>query len=552
MMTNLTGKPPRIAKRIFFCLSVYQKNHSIAGDVEEVFFQIFRNKGYLTAAVWYWYQCITAIVKYATFTSNRSTAMLKNYLKTAFRKMWRNRGSTFLNIAGLTLGLSCFIMIFLWVNNEISFDGFHDNIEDIHAITTTIEGMKTYDCPWALGPYLKANFPEVLHMTRLREREMSVKAGEKTVYREIVMVDDDFFRMFTFPVIIGDPDRVQESRNSAVLTAETAEYLFGDDDPIGKTVRMNNSFELIVTGITENPSANSSITFDIVMPLNILGDRRLSTWGYGIETFVLLDKNSDRKVFSGKIREIVNRENPVPDNLNVVDIFSYKKFHLYGLNEMGPVKYIYLFSAIAILILLIASINFMNMTIARSGSRVKEIGMRKVAGASRSDIIRQFIGEPVILAFAGFGLSLIIVIILLPEFNMISGRNISSSVLKNPIMLILLTGVTLLTGILSGSYPALYISRFNPVDIVKSIPGKGYKGIIIRRILIIIQFSASIALIIAAAVIFHQMRFIKTVDIGLEKDNIVVMRINNGMRGSLESIKSELRGLSNTVSITFN
>ncbi|MCP4723493.1 MAG: FtsX-like permease family protein [bacterium] len=471
--------------------------------------------------------------------------MIKNYFKTSLRNMWRNKGFTFLNASGLTIGLTCFIMIFLWVDDEISFDGFHGNIDNLYSVTTSIEGMWTYDCPWALGPVLKQNFPEVIGITRIRNTEQVVKAGDKVVYRDVKMVDDGFFEVFSFPLLSGDPKTVFESRNSTVLSSETAVFLFGDEDPVGKTVMINNSLELVVTGVSDDPPANSSIDYDMVIPLKTLGENRLRSWGYGIDTYVLLSENSSAEEFRTKIADVVSENNPMQEREVPVSIIPFSRIHLYALNEMGPIKYIYIFSAIAVLILLIACINFMNMTTAKAGSRAKEIGMRKVAGAVRSDIITQFLGEPVILSFAGLGAAIIIVNLLMPQFNSISGKNISAGLTENLFILPFLGAAALITGLISGSYPALFISKFKPVDIMKSLSRSGSKGFIVRRFLIVFQFSASIFLMISAVVIYNQMAYIKTVDIGIDKDNIAVIQINNDIRQNLVSVKNELKQLRN-------
>ncbi|MFC1564732.1 ABC transporter permease, partial [candidate division KSB1 bacterium] len=541
---------PRLARWLFHRMTSYQNDHSISGDVEEVYYQVREERGVISAYIWYWHQCLISLGKYLIAKIKGRSAMFENYLKTAFRNMWRNKGFTLLNAAGLSTGLACLVFIYLWISSELSYDGFHENSDNLYSVITSIEGKWTYDCPWALGQNIMDNYPEVTGFTRVRNIQPVIKAGEKVVYRDAIMVDDDFFNMFTFPLVSGDPVAVFESRSSAVLTTETAEYLFGNIDPVGKTILLNNSLELTVTGIVEDPPSYSTIAYDIVIPLKILGDDRLRSWGYGIDTYVMLAENSTAGEFSEKISQIVNRQNFMQNRDVPVNIHPYGMKHLHALNEMGQIKYIYMFSAIAVLIMLIACVNFMNMTTARSGARVREIGMRKVSGAVRSDIILQFLGEPVILAFAGLGIALFAVKLLLPEFNSLTGKNISFDITDNYLNLLFLAGIAFITGIISGSYPAFLISKFRPVDIMKNMSRTGSGGILLRRLLIVLQFAASVILIVSALVIYNQMVFIRELDIGLDRDNIMVMRINSDLRQSLNPVKEELKQLNNVINVT--
>jgi len=486
--------------------------------------------------------------------------MLKNYLKIALRNIRRHKGYSFINIAGLAIGMACCILILLWVQDELSYDRFHENAGDIYRVLQDIK-FADHDTTWAinqgpLGPSLKTDFPEIINATRITWRRLRLTYNDKRFDEVLGMADDSIFEMFTFPLVKGDPATALSDPHSIVVTEEMAEKYFGDEDPLGKTIKADNKWDFQVTGILSNVPHNSHLQFDFLIPfifgreLNYTVDR----WGNSqFRTYVQLQKGAPVQEVIQKISGYLF-EKPTIEKDARLNLQPLARIHLYSNYEFdsahGDITYVTIFSIIAFFILLIACINFMNLATARSGNRAKEVGMRKVAGAHKTDIVRQFYSESILLAFIALFVALTIVGLLLPTFNNLAAKELSMNVSGNLLALLGLLGITLLTGVISGSYPALFLSTFQPVKILKGSLRSGSKGSVFRKILVVFQFALTILLIICTIVIYNQINYMRNVKLGYDKEHMIYKGMRGDMRAKFDSVKNELLQNPNILGVT--
>jgi len=487
--------------------------------------------------------------------------MLKNYAKVTLRNILKHRGYSFINITGLSIGMACCIFIMLWVFHELSYDRFHENADtlyrveedqhysgDIYHVTVT---------PFPIAPAFKEEIPEVIDATRLVWfGTVLLKYKEKAFFENnIRAVDPSFFQMFTFPLIKGDINTVLDDLYSIVISEEVAEKYFGSEEPLGKILSLNNRYDFKVTGVIKKVPDHSSITFNMVVPLEFMRTigRYNPGWGSNsIVTFLQVRENSSIEQVNKKMTAIVHTHNP----RSTTDFLlkPLKRVHLYSHfgygNEMGDIIYVYIFSAIALFILLIACINFMNLSTARSAKRAREIGMRKVAGAKRGNIIFQFLGESVVLSFIALILAVIVIIVVIPQFNTISGKNISASYIFNVPLLAGLIGIALFTGIIAGSYPAFFLSAFHPVKVFKGRLSSGAGGALFRKLLVVVQFSISIFLILGTGIIFNQVNYMRNKKLGYDKDHLLYIDLKGNTRDYYYTLKNELKRNPAVVNVT--
>lgn len=485
--------------------------------------------------------------------------MFKNYLKIALRNIKRYKGYSFINIAGLAVGMACCILILLWVRDELSFDRFHHNIDNIYRVIRqeqdTAEAGKDALTPPPLADALKEKFPGITHATRFGSwGRWLVTSGEKNFYEtRYKCADPDFFEMFNFPFIKGNPKNALINTYSVVLTEKMAEKYFGSEDPIGKTLNINKKFDVIVTGVIKNVPGNSTLIFDFIFPFRILvgkdllGEKTGENWGFNsFNTFVMLNQSSTARELAPKIAGIFKEHNEEDTDLALLQPF--KDIHLYSniqfdLDSVGDIKYVTIFSLLALFVLIIACINFMNLTTAKSAKRAKEVGLRKVIGAKRPQLIWQFFGESMLMSCFAFLLALVLVELILPLFNNLSGKNLSLTPSGNITIYLGLVVITLITGILAGSYPALLLSAFQPVKTLKGASDVKTTGKnrtpLFRKILVVTQFTLSIGLIIGTTVIYTQLGFMRDKDLGINKEHIVYIPMAESVIEKYESIKKE-------------
>jgi cell division protein FtsX len=459
--------------------------------------------------------------------------MLNSYLKTALRQIIRQQGYSIITIFGLTVGMTCFILIGLWVQDELSFDHFHEKKGRIFRILNRMsDGDYSASPTYALAPALKEVYPEVEESVRTYPFYSSLVKFQDKSFQEFnfMLTDPGFFRMFTFPFIQGVPETALESRDAVVLTQSTARKYFGDADPIGKSLYLDTEkSDFIVTGVIADIPTNSTLRFDLAVRVELLGEDRLARWEEWVgPCYVLLRPGTEPEDFETKIAGIY-KEYEDPEANYSPTLQPLAKVHLYENGRPGDIKIVYAFSVIAIFILLMACINFMNLATARSTKRAQEVGMRKVIGASRPQIVRQFLGEALVVAFIALVLAVVLVELLLPQFNAFTAKTLSLLSRASFGIILSLILATALTGLIAGSYPAFFLSSFQPVDTLRRRSGQGRRALGLRKILIVFQFAISVGLITCTLVVSGQLRFIRTMDLGLDREH--VLGFSNNPRG---------------------
>jgi putative ABC transport system permease protein len=407
--------------------------------------------------------------------------MWKNNFKTAWRNLIKNKVSAAINIFGLSVGLACCILMAMFVQHELSFDKFHKNAANIYRVTSIAEGgpsgkINLAVTPAAWAPLIKKDYAEVKQVVRVLKDEKTLlgRTGkEHSFSKNLLLADSGFFKVFSYKLLRGKPASALSQPNTIVLTQEAAERYFGKDDPIGKTLECTTGFtgtiNVEVTGIVDEPPANSHITFDALLSMSTLGDIS-QLWSYHMHhTYVLLADGASQNTLEGKLASFSKTyidNNPNADGKQEIHLQPLTDIHLHSqlvgeLQANGDITYVYIFSGIALFVLLIACLNFMNLSTVRSIKRAKEVGMRKVVGAERRQLIKQFLAESILVAFFALVFSMVIVIIILPTFNQLSERNIHFNWTSNYKFFISLIALTGIVGILSGIYPAIVLSSFN-------------------------------------------------------------------------------------------
>jgi len=476
--------------------------------------------------------------------------MIYSYLKIAFRNIWRHRLVSFITIFGLALGLAGSMFIFLWVYDELSFDRFNKlgerlyKVEEDQPYTNGVFHVGV--TPWPSGPVWKEKIPEIENSCRVTETGSILLRKDEKVFNEekVMAADTSFFNMFTYPLVQGNPRLVLREPLSIVLSEEMAGKYFGNEDAMGKNLQLNNSDVYRVTGIMKKMPANSTFTADFIIPFEYMKKSRWYSdqWANNsIATYILLAKGSKTDAVNDKLTKIAREHNPESNTRFVV--FPYLRSHLHSYwgfgHPPGAIVYIWIFSSIALLVLIIACINFMNLSTARSASRAKETGLRKLNGAYKQDAVIQFFGESFLHAFAGMILAFAFVALLLGPFNNLSGKTFNASILIKPAFVLSIFLITVFTALLAGSYPAFVLSSFKPIDTLKSGMSGGTRGGLFRKITVVVQFSISIILILFTIVTYRQLKFMQSKSIGFDKENLIYVQIKGTMTESYPRIRQE-------------
>jgi len=475
--------------------------------------------------------------------------VLKNYIKIALRNLMHQKVFSSINIVGLAIGLACGILLSLWIFDEISFDKFHENGENIYRVlenqSYSSQSMQVAVTPIPLAESMKKDFPEIVFASRYNPTYGHVIKFDNIEFSELhgSFTDKDFLKMFSFPVIKGNTEPLSD-KNSIILTEETTTKFFGDDDAIGKIVSvLGLNFQ--VTAIIQNIPVNSQISFDYILPFQVMIDKypNLDNWGNNsIYTYLQLADNTNGEQMSEKIQNYLQEINEgASSTLYLQPIF---KTHLHSvglvadLGGMGDFRYIILFSIISVFIIIISSVNFISLSTARYTRRAKEVGLRKVVGSRRSQLIWQFLGESMILLLISLTVALVLAELCLPAFNNIASKELSLVYLLNPNILLGFTVLIILIGFLTGIYPAFLLSSFKPVTALKSSTISGSRGSMFRKIMVVTQWSLSIILIISTLVISKQLQFMKNKKLGFDKEHIVYTNIEGFEK--FDELKEEL------------
>ena len=543
------------------------------GDIHEAFHSMTEEKSHFAAKAWYWIIILRSIPYSIKHSLTWKVIMIKNYLKISFRHIRKHKGYAFINITGLAIGLASCVLILLWIRDELSFDRFHVNIHHLFRVTRserTPDGSLNHfaSTPSPLAPSLKESYPEIIESTRfynisqLKGRILLEANDQKHYETDYCFADPSFFSMFTFPFVRGDAQSAMRMPNSVVLTQEMASKYFGGDNPIGKTVSMNTRDVYTISGVIKNIPGNSHLKFDFLSPIEPLFDNHAWMRRWNIPHFysyVLIDEKANLRELNEKIQYHLRQFNPefFKQSNNHYFLQPVKDIHLHsqlqsdlGGSSTSQSGYVIIFSAIAVIVLIIACINFINLTTSRSANRAKEIGVRKVSGAARMDIARQFFFESLVMSLISLGLALFLAIVSLPVFNELGGKKIDASTLLNMHIVCGIVGISFFTGFVSGIYPALFLSSFQPAAVLKGLKFRVMKNRDFRHILVIIQFSISLILIIGTVIVYQQMTFIQNKNLGFNKEYLIHFAKQGRLTDRYDTLKSALLEKPNVLSVT--
>ena len=490
--------------------------------------------------------------------------MLKNYLKVILRNLKEQKGYSFINIASLAIGLSCCLLIMLYIRYEFSYDKYHNDAQYIYRLVREHQGELTWynSSEHPLAASLKEDFPEVVKATRVKKNdEVGVVEHESKRFNEagIYFVDQDFLDIFTFPLLSGDVRTALKEPFSVLITQEMAEKYLGNEEPMGKTLRIKEwyggkKYDYKIRGVLENIPQNSHFRFDFLVSYNTLytlkrgGIDSVETWDYyEPKTYVRLASPADPIELEGKFPAFLRKykgEESASERLHLQPLTG---IHLGGnllfeLETNSDMRYIYLFSAIAFFIMLIACLNYVNLSVARSTKRAVEVGMRKVVGANKAQLVRQFLVESIAFSILAFLISFLLVDLVLSAFGSLIERNLTLSLSQDLDMVLVFLGLAVFIGFLSGSYPAFYISSFHPIQVIKGTLKIGSKSsAVFRNSLVVVQFAVSIILIVCTFVIHNQLNYIRNRNLGFDREQIVtVYTMDRNLKSNPESLKKEL------------
>jgi putative ABC transport system permease protein len=565
---------PKFAQRFLTWFLRDDLAEEVQGDLEEQFYASLKNSSISRAKIKYWYQVLNYLRPFAVTKASQTFlpnyAMFRNYFKISIRNLFKQKLYAAINIGGLAVGLTCFILIFLFVQHELSYDRCYENADRIYRINYQYQpdelhyypGMEySASTPANMGSTLIQEFPEVVAATAIDKQTALIGFDEEDHYlEEGFLVDPHFLEVFNYDFIAGNPTTALDEPKSIVLTESLASRIFGSTDALGKTVIYQNGnffgakaveqdkHPYTVTAVIKDPPENISFQFTFIA--SILSKKSYneainrSTWGgKSLFTFIVLSDESDPQNIEEKLAGALEKYTEEDQKyalqpLNEIYLQSNVKDDL-GLQ--GSPKYIYLFSAIALIVLLLACANYMNLAIARSVNRAKEVGLRKVIGAMRRQLIFQFLGESILITFLALILALGMTLLVLPIFSNVIERSLTLSFSENKILLPGLFILVLVVGLISGSYPALYMSSLRPFLVLKGKIENRAKGINLQKSLLVLQYAVSIILVIGSIVIYRQLQFIQNKELGYEKDHIITIASrDNNVQDKFDIIRDEL------------
>jgi putative ABC transport system permease protein len=482
--------------------------------------------------------------------------MIRNYVKVAIRNLLRQKGFSFINILGLALGISCTALIGMWVNDELSYDRFHTDYDRMYRITSTLPELKVHAAvsPAPLALAIKNEIPEVEEAVRISNfnRDLMQVGDVKFEEKGVIYADSNFFKVFTFPFIKGDSERALLNPEGIVITEAMAMKYFGSTDVLEKTIRKNNKDDFTVTGVIANIPSNSHLRFDFVQPMRYLArshnDLKNNVWdNFNWFTYLKLNEKAPRSKSATEALEkkmqAIYRKNEAVLKVGFV-LQPLAKVHLHSnlladIPGHGNAQNVYIFMVVAVFILVVACLNFMNLATARAARRAKEVGLRKVVGAVRPHLIGQFLAESLIVALLSLVFALLIIYLVLPYFNTLGGKELTLDFTNIQIIGGLL-GITVITGLLAGSYPALYLSGFVPAKVLKGNFTGGSSGSLFRNTMVVIQFAVSISLIVGTTIVYRQLKYIQQLNLGYDKENLLYVQMTGDMWSKYEALRTRL------------
>ncbi len=558
------NRPLRILEILLTIFLKGDSREEILGDFEERFCRIQRRNGIVAANIWYLIQIILSFPRYIKINLTWSFIMLKNYLKIAFRNIRKHKIYTFINISGLAIGMACCLLIFLWVKFELGYDRFHEKADRIYRIANEAQIGKTEinqtmtSAP--LGPRLKADYPQVEEALRIYLRTNTLVTQDNNNFREdILFADSTFFDMFSFVLIKGDSRSALCKPNSVILTESTAKRIFGENNPVDKLLKLNGNNIFTVKGVMKDVPDNSHFHFDIVV--SMMSDqgsyRNTNYWGSNrFLTYILLKNGASPRDIEAQLPDFVNKYigKTVPGWDKWLASGNFCSFYLQPMTDIhlhsdisgefeanGSRAYVIIFSVTGLFILIIACINFINLTTAHAAKRSREVGLRKVVGSTRRQLIRQFLGESLVSGFSALILGIIILEAVLPVYSNIMGIQLKMNYFSDPLVLPALTGFAAAIGIISGIYPSFVLSSYKPACVLKGNISRGAKNPVLRGVLVVFQFAASIILITGTYIVYDQLEYFQNKKPGFNKEQVVI--VNSPVRWGFdsESFKKDLR-----------
>ena len=491
--------------------------------------------------------------------------MLTNYLKIAWRNLTKHKAFSAINIIGVAVGLACFLLITLYITDELAYDRYNERADRVYRVTRTFlssDGVPSLYLAQAappFGPLIKQAFPEAEEVVRTLDTGGLLRYGEHQFdEQDMYFAEANLFKVLSFDLISGNPANALTNPASILFSRPMAEKYFGQENPIGKTVRFENQFDLTVTGVYEPLPAQAHFHPSFLVSFSSLNDPRVygaeglrTNWGNNsFNTYLLLAEGTDpqrlEKAFPAfQDKHVPPQEGRMPSTWSVLNLQKLTDIHLYShtdseLDPTGEICYIYLFSAIGLFILLIACINYMNLATARSAGRAKEVGMRKVVGAARGQLIGQFLSESLLLVMLALGIALLLVVLCLPALNNFTQKQLSFQAILDPVFLTILIAITLLTGLVAGSYPAFFLTSFRPLGVLKGQIASAMRTGKLRQVLVVAQFAIAIALIISTMVVYNQMKYIQDYKLGYDKDQVLLLGDAGDSTTNYEAFKQQL------------
>jgi len=472
--------------------------------------------------------------------------MLKNIIIITLRNFIRQKGYSIINILGLAIGMAAFILIMLWVEEELSYEKSHKNADNIFLTYKgyTIGGKTEYNASlcYPLGPFVKENVPEAKNVVRIVDRGATISYQDK-VFNEydFAYVDSNFFDVFTYDVIQGSPEIFFKEAHNVVISERIAEKYFGNENPLGKILTQNRSNQFVISGVVVDPPTNSQMGANIIVSMAAFpeDEEYNDVWNdHFLQVYVLAQNVDQKEIIEEKMTAIMQENTENEEAL--IRLQPIKKLHLYSMSGRNEgLQYVITFSLIAAFIILIACINFMNLTTARYSNRSREIGLKKVVGVTRWQLITQFLMESVFMTLIAAILAMMLAEVVRPWFNEITGKSLHFDYMSLKLIL-RLAGLILMVGFISGSYPAFILSKFQPAEILRKTIHRGEKGAIFRRALVVLQFTISTILIFSAVIIYRQLSFITNKDLGYQTEDILYLPIEDKIGSQYESFRSEL------------
>ncbi|WP_461133662.1 ABC transporter permease [Spirosoma lituiforme] len=561
--------PPQWPDKLLGWLVAPHLREEVLGDIHERYARRVQRLGERRARLTYWREGLAYIRPsfiqrkqtdpvYRQYPQPANTDMLRNYLKIAWRNLIKQKGYSFINIAGLSVGMAVAMLIGLWVRHEYSYDKFLPNYEQLYQVRRNFNSngdtLTFTSTSLKLADALRNQIPEIEHVAESDYiGSHGLRVGDKKIYVDGAQIGSDFLKMFQYPLIEGEAGMALNDPYSIVLTEGTARSLFGDENPMGKIVRFDNQNDLKVTGILKNLPDNSSLKFNYLVPFSyheatVNGVRLSRSGSFGENAYQIFVKLKPHVAYAQVSRKIAPIEHIERNNSNamnsVVILQPLQNWHLYSAYQNGKetggfIEYVRMFSIIGVLVVLIACINFINLTTARSAKRAKEVGIRKAVGSQRQQLISQFLTESCLLTFVAFLFSLLLVQLLLPAFNVMIDSQVAIPYADAGFWMALL-GCLLATALLAGSLPAFYLSSFQPVKVLKGMMQVGKAASLPRKVLVVAQFSCSIALILSAVIVYRQIQHAKDRPTGYNVNRLLMTNMNRELGQNIAILKDEL------------